>query len=135
MALWHLFLSDLLDAVFPAADSVPSDRNHQEELPALHPEAKMPKDRVQGVSIAWGEPCRLNYSVSWDTPGQPRETRRRAQGFDQVSFPDPAGTGDGHVLVIDDPLIGEKRLEQREGSEDSGSRGPRGRRFVGDWQP
>ena len=66
MALWHLFLSDLLDAVFPAADSVPSDRNHQEELPALHPEAEMPKGRVQGVSIKFGEPCRLNYAVSWD---------------------------------------------------------------------
>jgi hypothetical protein len=54
MALWHLFLSDLIDAVFPATDSVPSDRNHQEVFSSLHPEEEMPKDRVQGVSITGG---------------------------------------------------------------------------------
>lgn len=54
MALWHLFLSDLIDAVFPATDSVPSDRNHQEGFSSLHPEEEMPKDRVQGVSITGG---------------------------------------------------------------------------------
>ena len=52
--MWHLFLSDLHGAVFPAADSVPSDRNHQEGFSSLHPEEEMPKDRVQGVSITGG---------------------------------------------------------------------------------
>lgn len=52
--MWHLFLSDLIDAVFPATDSVPSDRNHQEVFSSLHPEEEMPKDRVQGVSITGG---------------------------------------------------------------------------------
>ena len=38
-----------------------------------------------------------------------------AQGFGHIAFADPGGTGDEHVLVVDDPLAGEKRLDQRLG--------------------